>query len=125
GAVVLYLLLLAFPFQVFVCFFFTDSETPEIYTLSLHDALPISARLCGIIPDPVGKSVDICGRTKFAQADQDVALSTGKGAPRRRSEEHTSELQSRENLVCRLLLEKKKELNATNNDRVTGLVNST
>src|SRR5690606_365143 len=43
---------------------------------------PKPARLCGIIPGPVGKSVDICGRTKFAQADQDVALSTGKGVRR-------------------------------------------
>src|SRR6266511_6425190 len=68
-------------------FFFNDTATTEIYTLSLHDALPISAR--------VHRAT---GRT-------DHPAEQGSGI---RSEEHTSELQSRENLVCRLLLEKKK-----------------
>src|SRR5436309_7308261 len=72
-------------------FFCNDTATTEIYTLSLHDALPISQH-CG---EHVG-----AGRT--AESSEN---------PRRRqlhrSEEHTSELQSRENLVCRLLLEKK------------------
>src|SRR6266511_6476168 len=72
-------------------FFFNDTATTEIYTLSLHDALPIS------------------GRRPRGQPGADRARLGG--APRRaRSEEHTSELQSRENLVCSLLLEKKKKL---------------
>src|SRR3712207_8341534 len=70
-------------------FFFNDTATTEIYTLSLHDALPISNcadRTCGS---------DGCGG------------SCGTCAAAIRSEEHTSELQSRQYLVCRLLLEKK------------------
>src|SRR6266571_4856372 len=67
-------------------FFFNDTATTEIYTLSLHDALPISGR----VPDRGSAS---CGWMATV-------------APR--SEEHTSELQSHVNLVCRLLLEKKK-----------------
>src|SRR5476651_2881542 len=72
----------------FVIFFFNDTATTEIYTLSLHDALPIS---------PPGRSP--AGRRRAACAPR----------WRRRSEEHTSELQSRQYLVCRLLLEKKKQ----------------
>src|SRR5215475_16013664 len=68
-------------------FFFNDTATTEIYTLSLHDALPISQH-------------DLCQRLVHAQCGGHHAA---------RSEEHTSELQSRENLVCRLLLEKKKK----------------
>src|SRR2546430_7520722 len=69
-------------------FFFNDTATTEIYTLSLHDALPIcNART------PRGGS----GTRPFHKWDT-------------RSEEHTSELQSQSNLVCRLLLEKKKKL---------------
>src|SRR5579883_1719204 len=71
-------------------FFFNDTATTEIYTLSLHDALPISGRSPGTTWRRPG------------------GCSTGSGTGRR-SEEHTSELQSRENLVCRLLLEKKKQ----------------
>src|SRR6202007_3475209 len=70
-------------------FFFNDTATTEIYTLSLHDALPISR------PSP-GRDCPRAGGPPCP-------------APRLRSEEHTSELQSRENLVCRLLLEKKKK----------------
>src|SRR6266536_6272639 len=69
----------------FFCFFFNDTATTEIYTLSLHDALPIS------------KSTGACRGPS----------TTGRWAWSR-SEEHTSELQSRVDLVCRLLLEKKK-----------------
>src|SRR5438270_9826802 len=71
-------------------FFFNDSATTEIYTLSLHDALPIST--------PRTASTNSL-RTPSARAC---------AAPTSRSEEHTSELQSQSNLVCRLLLEKKK-----------------
>src|SRR6266496_6820268 len=67
-------------------FFFNDTATPEIYTLSLHDALPISGH-------PVGPD----------------HRRTPHRPQYRRSEEHTSELQSRRDLVCRLLLEKKKK----------------
>src|SRR5262250_2093784 len=73
------------------CFFFNDTATTEIYTLSLHDALPISRH-----PQPVRQQE--VGR---AALDRDLA-----GRPLR-SEEHTSELQSPMYLVCRLLLEKK------------------
>src|SRR5437016_7177920 len=72
-------------------FFFNDTATTEIYTLSLHDALPIS-RMGG----PSLEKADFSGARLV-----DVSL-------RARSEEHTSELQSLTNLVCRLLLEKKK-----------------
>src|SRR5688572_33038519 len=76
------------------CFFFNDTATTDIYTLSLHDALPI-------FHNGQGASVS-------------STLSHRLGSTRRtqpvgeRSEEHTSELQSQSNLVCRLLLEKKK-----------------
>src|SRR2546422_4750680 len=77
-----------------VLFFFNDTATTEIYTLSLHDALPISRRHGDVrAPPPL--------RVR--------AQSAGLG--RERSEEHTSELQSRLHLVCRLLLEKKKKIN--------------
>src|SRR5229473_8416251 len=69
-------------------FFFNDTATTEIYTLSLHDALPIGHRGCG-------------QRAVYEQQAVDRVL-VG------RSEEHTSELQSLAYLVCRLLLEKKK-----------------
>src|SRR3954462_11193165 len=73
---------------LFFLFFFNDTATTEIYTLSLHDALPI--RL-------------------FADRWCDYAYACRKKIPYVvRSEEHTSELQSHDNLVCRLLLEKKK-----------------
>src|SRR5215212_8752018 len=72
-------------------FFFNDTGTTEIYTLSLHDALPISCGTC------VVKKVRISSRK---------ASSSGDSCNRIRSEEHTSELQSLRHLVCRLLLEK-------------------
>src|SRR5438067_8984529 len=76
-------------------FFFNDTPTPEIYTLSLHDALPISA---------AKYSPAIAGRDRTG-----TGSTRNRMGPRRtRSEEHTSELQSRFDLVCRLLLEKKK-----------------
>src|SRR6185295_20322634 len=93
------------PFTVFLCyipkvpplfmyllfFFFNDTATTEIYTLSLHDALPIHAHL-------------------FRRGHGDGGRHVAR-AGARRSEEHTSELQSRQYLVCRLLLEKKKQKN--------------
>src|SRR2546429_9538597 len=81
------------PIFFFFFFFFNDTATTEIYTLSLHDALPICAARAG----RCSKRVDPC----HVQADR-----RARGG---RSEEHTSELQSRLHLVCRLLLEKKKK----------------
>src|SRR5438105_14356367 len=72
-----------------VVFFFNDAPTTEIYTLSLHDALPISSTI----------SVSSSARTR---------CTVPGGKWKVRSEEHTSELQSRVELVCRLLLEKRK-----------------
>src|SRR5947209_14942028 len=84
----------------FFVFFFSDTATTEIYTLSLHDALPISSRRppCRCRAGPGSR----------ASPDRGV-LATVPQLPGPRSEEHTSELQSRQYLVCRLLLEKKKE----------------
>src|SRR5688572_32442850 len=83
-------------------FFFNDPATTEIYTLSLHDALPIS-----VVRIAAGTLV----RQRVVRQDlepQRGDLLQRGGRDDRRSEEHTSELQSQSNLVCRLLLEKKK-----------------
>src|SRR6266571_9430864 len=85
---------LVFLYYYFV-FFFNDTATTEIYTLSLHDALPIS----GAVPRARRRSGHYLLRRRHQHRRQ-VRL--------HRSEEHTSELQSHVNLVCRLLLEKKK-----------------
>src|SRR5436190_2609327 len=79
----------------FIYFFFNDTATTEIYTLSLHDALPISE----ILVEVAGPIVPPCEAPRLV-----VPRPVGIG----RSEEHTSELQSHSDLVCRLLLEKKK-----------------
>src|SRR5437660_12283510 len=80
-------------YLLFLFFFFNDTATTEIYTLSLHDALPISGRRRGSL------DVDRCDPCRHRRARRRA----------HRSEEHTSELQSRGHLVCRLLLEKKKK----------------
>src|SRR5258707_14438052 len=80
-------------------FFFNDTATTEIYTLSLHDALPIS-----LAEDQAGQPQGSRGQEARPHAGQFAGAD-----PRQRSEEHTSELQSRQYLVCRLLLEKKKK----------------
>src|SRR2546422_1875618 len=85
----------------FCLFFFNDTATTEIYTLSLHDALPIF--LAGYYGSPAGWAV--VGYATFPGRCGDL-----------RSEEHTSELQSRLHLVCRLLLEKKKRPPAARED---------
>src|SRR3989442_9955321 len=84
--------------QIFFLFFFNDTATTEIYTLSLHDALPIFKSMRGEELDEAfaGFSGVYGDRHKLRRTLQ------------KRSEEHTSELQSRPHLVCRLLLEKKK-----------------
>src|SRR5439155_20208226 len=90
-------------------FFFNDAASPEFYTLSLHDALPISKKL----PMWRRNSSHLNDRRWFGlgrrRTDRRRAASS-RLKPRlgARSEEHTSELQSRGHLVCRLLLEKKK-----------------
>src|SRR5262249_58505266 len=85
-------------------FFFNDTATPEIYTLSLHDALPIYVDVQAVAARGLGPP----GRAELAE---DLLHDAGDPAYRAeltlRSEEHTSELQSLTNLVCRLLLEKK------------------
>src|SRR2546427_3657720 len=82
-------------------FFFNDTATTEIYTLSLHDALPIYPRL-----DRLFELVR--PKTKVPAVVEFVGIAGLEGRLPGRSEEHTSELQSQSNIVCRLLLEKKK-----------------
>src|SRR3712207_7745179 len=87
-----------------MCFFFNDTATTEIYTLSLHDALPI----CEQVPLPLPAPERLERRVAPPAGDPvDEALVDLQHVHRERSEEHTSELQSRQYLVCRLLLEKK------------------
>src|SRR5688572_32536547 len=81
-------------------FFFNDTATTEIYTLSLHDALPIYGGTPGQGRDLA--QGERCGEAERRPVGDDLERA-------RRSEEHTSELQSQSNLVCRLLLEKKKK----------------
>src|SRR2546427_1484787 len=102
---------------LFSLFFFNDTATTEIYTLSLHDALPISrntesgpalasspyqvlSTLCTKTPDSPPQPQHWPGKQKRVNDPRERNI--------HRSEEHTSELQSQSNLVCRLLLEKKK-----------------
>src|SRR3989454_4515335 len=80
-------------------FFFNDTATTEIYTLSLHDALPISSPRI-LKPSSMPRPRNDLPELRFALSYDDLKT---------RSEEHTSELQSPCNLVCRLLLEKKKK----------------
>src|SRR5947208_11340629 len=86
-------------------FFLNATATPEIYTLSLHDALPI----CPAAPS--GSATRSRTSWRCAGAGRTCTASISSARPRR-SEEHTSELQSPDHLVCRLLLEKKKTKNA-------------
>src|SRR5947207_7583872 len=100
---ILFVLLFFFSF-----FFFNDTATTEIYTLSLHDALPISRMgRCACGRSPVAKSGIVSPATRPAYM----------GSPSR-SEEHTSELQSHSDLVCRLLLEKKKKKKTENQKNI-------
>src|SRR5216683_8002375 len=87
-SLLIFLLFLCPNYIFFSFFFFNDTATTEIYTLSLHDALPISS-----IPRSASRS---------------AARRRRRRPGWKRSEEHTSELQSRSDIVCRLLLEKKK-----------------
>src|SRR2546430_11110104 len=91
-------------------FFFNDTATTEIYTLSLHDALPILGTTTVLGRSAAGhrmtKSARVSSERHVTMLQRHVSL--GGYSSRLRSEEHTSELQSQSNLVCRLLLEKKK-----------------
>src|SRR2546430_11242499 len=89
-------------------FFFNDTATTEIYTLSLHDALPISndsnvRLICGAVASSGSSKVS----SLFSHIRNHIRYIL-RGQNLFRSEEHTSELQLQSNLVCRLLLEKKK-----------------
>src|SRR2546422_8449409 len=91
-------------------FFFNDTATTEIYTLSLHDALPISEAGGRVHPLDLQRLHDLARHRRGAGGAQPPGGRSRRRAARAaRSEEHTSELQSRLHLVCRLLLEKKKK----------------
>src|SRR5258707_15528091 len=92
---IIYITLVPVPISLIFFFFFNDTATTEIYTLSLHDALPISRERGS-------------RRLRVHALARGVRGPAARGSPGR-SEEHTSELQSRQYLVCRLLLEKKKK----------------
>src|SRR5687768_18233053 len=99
-------------------FSYNDTATTAIYTLSLHDALPISRRACAISTSS-NKRPSKRGGARGCGASSSCPVATRRAPPiwrmcscaPARSEEHTSELQSRLHLVCRLLLEKKKKKN--------------
>src|SRR5690349_24229143 len=91
----------------YVFFFFNDPATTEIYTLSLHDALPISLGRSPLLKDLLAAKELVAPFKSTADPARAYFAITSRGAAGR-SEEHTSELQSRRDLVCRLLLEKKK-----------------
>src|SRR3712207_6930687 len=99
-------------------FFFNNTATTEIYPLSLHDALPISPRrqwsecvpMAGALPRVRDCRRRTCNRVDRKRAAVRAGGMESRRSVRPRSEEHTSELQSRQYLVCRLLLEKKTSL---------------
>src|SRR5256885_15609180 len=92
---------------IFFFFFFNDTATTEIYTLSLHDALPIYQHLDGVNERNRRDGQPCCLRcTEWRKRFTQSGVCHCR---QQRSEEHTSELQSPCNLVCRLLLEKKKK----------------
>src|SRR5205807_10063237 len=109
--------LLCFSRLYFSFFFFTHPATTEIYTLSLHDALPILASGASFLvawPEYYRRSPDAADRryachSRALPSSNDPTPPPDSDAGVSRSEEHTSELQSPCNLVCRLLLEKKKK----------------
>src|SRR2546428_9437211 len=93
-------------------FFFNDTATTEIYTLSLHDALPIlTISLCTLGVAVAVKAITGRSGLIWFIISRSLLYSGLKSCPHsERSEEHTSELQSRSDLVCRLLLEKKNNI---------------
>src|SRR5438034_3264522 len=108
-------------FLYFYLFFFNDPPTTEIYTLSLHDALPILALMRS--SETQARAIDVLAQQHISDTQSVEAVT------RLRSEEHTSELQSHSDLVCRLLLEKKKPitprvLRSTTSPRLTTTLSS-
>src|SRR5437016_8292600 len=100
-----------------VLFFFNDPSPPEIYTLSLHDALPILTGTMRPWKPAARRFATTAPPTLNGSRDAPITATlpgSRNGASDPRSEEHTSELQSLTNLVCRLLLEKKKKKNTQN-----------
>src|SRR2546427_12313809 len=93
------------PICISFFFFFNDTATTEIYTLSLHDALPISGSWSSAASS--SSSSANCRRVSAVSGRWRTRAAASSACAR--SEEHTSELQSQSNLVCRLLLEKKKK----------------
>src|SRR5207249_8745066 len=106
-------------------FFFTCTATTEIYTLSLHDALPIFAKggetpvRCRGVIHPAERAI---GPRRAGMLHQPLGRAYDEPRAAARSEEHTSELQSRFDLVCRLLLEKKKKKYPLNYSLLTYLL---
>src|SRR2546430_13021854 len=94
--------MLRYRMESMLFFFFNDTATTEIYTLSLHDALPICPHVDDADAEARAVRAQLVGAGRV-RLDRDDELRAN------RSEEHTSELQSQSNLVCRLLLEKKTE----------------
>src|SRR5688572_32555821 len=92
-----------------MCLFFTAPATTAIYTLSLHDALPISARMERAVTAGAGRVRQPRSQDDRVTRRGELPRSGSGQVERLRSEEHTSELQSQSNLVCRLLLEKKND----------------
>src|SRR5207248_10715486 len=90
---------------------FNATSTTQISTLSLHDALPISKSCCSQSPLPPGKLWTLSNKPRSSVLSPFPATAPRSVACLIRSEEHTSELQSPYDLVCRLLLEKKKKKN--------------
>src|SRR2546422_9710157 len=107
-------------YRLLFFFFFNDTATTEIYTLSLHDALPISLTVAAPLRKEIRAATvrePSASAPEFRRPDSGSLSLCSPSSPApsrssgRRSEEHTSELQSRLHLVCRLLLEKKKTYN--------------
>src|SRR5690349_24906037 len=97
-------------YAFFCYFFFNDTATTEIYTLSLHDALPISELGATFAPlEELLPQADFVSLHTNLTPETQGLIDAEKLSWMKRSEEHTSELQSRRDLVCRLLLEKKKK----------------
>src|SRR3712207_6947166 len=113
-----HVLAVALPCYTLLVFFFNDTATTEIYTLSLHDALPICITNAHLGEYKLPTAADIPPLETVLVASPGIGPHAAKAIGEFRSEEHTSELQSRQYLVCRLLLEKKNAL-STVSHRVT------
>src|SRR5947208_12407223 len=104
-------------FHLYLLFFFNHTSTTEIYTLSLHDALPILVVVFCSESFSVDEGVAHVRTQRHAASQGRQGYRIYPHAGKRRSEEHTSELQSPDHLVCRLLLEKKKKKKTKTNQQ--------